>query len=212
MLMKPLAIALIVGCCPTVTLAGTGAVEVGLVYLIDNADDVTGNWGNGIGARIGLTLAARSTASLHLVLDVTRHGYTGDNLFIMTPDIEGYRYQIDGEGATRFSLGGTIRRYGGTSGRSGSRGYIWIETAISLMDRGRIEFTDWMVGEPDSRHTRLIGESGQTNWSAQLGFGYGIPIGWWSATRPVLELGIRATSDSGVPQFPVSLAIALGGM
>ena len=211
MLVKRLVAVLAVVCCPAACLADVARLEIGGVYVYSHSSDFSGNWGDGVGVRVGLRLATRPTAALHLVLDATRHGFTGYNIVIMVPGIEGYRYQLTGEEMTRYTLSTTIRRYGIGAGGTVSSGYIWLQTGVSLVDRGRIEFRDWIVGEPDSDQTRLIGDSGDVDWAAHFGIGYGIPIGWWSGIRPVLEVGVRTTSDMDAPQFPLSLVVPLGG-
>ena len=195
-------------CLLAASVAAAAPWEVGVTYYAGEADGLAGNWADGTALRIGVMLEQRARVEFHAIAEVAYYRYTGDDLFFMVPDILGYRFDVDGHATHAYGACAVIRHHGWGPHPVRQSGYVWLEVGVSVIDVGEIVFTDWIEGDPGSRDSRLIGDSGDVCWSSHLGVGAGLPLLLSDGLRVALELGVRASSYRGGPEFPLSVVLS----
>lgn len=186
--------------------------EVSLTRTIDNSDGFYENWDAGTTLSVAVAPGAEQTsrAELIAILELTRYGYTGDELFLAVPCIDGYRYEVDGEAGHSLGVSGALRYYGRHPEANGRSGYLYFRTGVRRVQLGEIRFTHWWEDEPQTRSTRLLGASGSVEWWTHVGAGCGRSVRLTGSTRLGFEVGVAYSTQQDRLQFPFSVVIGFG--
>ena len=184
-------------------------ISIGGAYLAtSHPSEKLQYWNNGYSINLNLEYFLNDNFALSVGTSYQIFLYDENLLQLITPDVLGYRMQVDGQNTEAYELSLKAKYY--LPQLSFVHSFLSVGTGFLLINQGNIILTSWMDGNEVAKG--LISLSGSSNnyLLGQFSIGTGIEIQLIKSINLIVEGNYLSSFNYAFTYFPITTSIEFG--